>query len=378
MFNIIKETDILSPIPELKINRKARFQTLLGGAFSIMTFILIIIITIYFLNILFSRQDKTITYNIAPLQDQITHDMYKSPYAITVTDRLGFPFVNASRIYFMRSIVWTLTMTSNGMSNVPSPVSNEVCNLTKHFKGFEEQVKELPFINYNICPKPNQNMTLFGTFGSASKSSVLVHYIYKCQNDTKSGKTDCYDEKTIDTYLNFAYVHYKTIDYNMNHSNIEQPGQPYLRSDPLSISSSVFRRQFYTIRHIDYTSDLGLIFESKLTQNYYYYTDARESTDLSNLNSSTGGLLALVQFSMDPKMDFYTRNFLKAQTVLANVGGIIKALIAASQICTFVFNSELYYYELIQSLFKISTEKLEKETLKNKIQMRKSILEEVY
>lgn len=373
MLNLIKATDILSPIPELKINRKTRYQTVLGGVFSILTFVMILVTTGYFLNILFSRLDKTITYNIGPPKTNITQDMNKSPYAVLVVDRYGFPFANSSRIYSLRTIRWQLYMTANGLMTVPFPIQNEMCNITKHFSGFVDLVSNVPFMNIHNCPKPNQNLNIFGTFGEATGFSFLVHYVYKCQNDTKVGKTDCYDEKTIDTYLNFAYVHYKGIDFTLNHSNIDNPGQPYLRSDPLSISSSVYRRQFYTFRSVEYISDIGYIFESKVTQNYYTYTDAKESTDLSNLNSSTGGLIAFVQFSMDPKMDYYSRNFLKAQTVLANVGGIIKALIVASQICTVIFNTELYYYELIQSLFKISNEKLEKESTKNKIQMRKSV-----
>lgn len=63
----------------------------------------------------------------------------------------------------------------------------------------------------------------------------------------------------------------------------------------------------------------------------------------------------MVTMIMDSQVDYYSRSFQKGQNVLANVGGVIKGLMVMAQILTFFITNEMYYLELVSSLFRINS-----------------------
>ncbi len=103
----------------------------------------------------------------------------------------------------------------------------------------------------------------------------------------------------------------------------------------------------FNVRTVEYTTDYCFIFESKEDRTYFTIEEEKETID----TSITLGRIAFIQFSMHPKRDFYKRTYMKAQTLLANVGGLIKGLFAISNIFSFLFTKELYFLELVSSLF---------------------------
>jgi hypothetical protein len=207
-------------------------------------------------------------------------------------------------------------------------------------------------------------MILDQVFGSIKGFNFFSLFSRICTNNSAFNQT-CHDQSKIQRNLAGMLLNVKFPEYTFNHSNINNPGNLYLRSDIIPVGPSVFKKEIYTIRQVEYISDFGFIQESKTTQNYYYLSEYKESTDLSP-GSNNLRTFVYVQISMDPKSDSYLRIFMKAQTLLANIGGLIKGVLTCCEILTTLFLWELYYIDLISALFNVNNKKME-EKMSNKM-----------
>jgi hypothetical protein len=367
MERFILSQDILSPRPELKINRHRVFQTLLGGTVSLVGYILILITAGYFANILFSRREKSITYNVSPTPENSTLDIGSLPITYMTVDNFGYPIRNQSRYFTTNVMVWNLSEGDGKMtmSTVGTPIKIENCDYNKHFGIYKGYFESVPFLTDHFCIVPGQNVTLKNTFGSARGFSFFSIYLQICRNDTSINKTDCFPRSKIDKDLSGMFLNLKFLEYTFDHSNIDSPGNLYLRSDALPVGPSVYKRQVYTLKKVNYISDFGLIFQVNTNQTYYTFSENKESTDMS-LISNTFQTFVYLQFSLDSKAESYFRIFMKVQTLLANIGGVIKGVIFICQIITVIFTKELYYIDLVSALFQINEKKME-QSVNNKV-----------
>ncbi len=347
--------DFLSPRPELKIKGNTRFHTIIGAIFSILTLLLILSFSIYFFINFIIKQEKNIIH-ILGLNSNYSIDMNKIPFTLQVVDVNGLPFPEASRLFSIKTFYDMFLSEQVRVNFSPIEIKNEFCTASSNSLLNSKIFSNLGNLNKNLCPQPGQRISIYNEDNHFSK---LTHYVYRCKNDTISKKHDCFSEETINSLLKSAYFNYKSLDHTLNHSNIEAPFEPYLRSDFLQISSSTFKRHFYNLRPIEYTSDYGIIFESKETKFSFSYLDPKESTDLNNFGLEENPIAA-VHLSLDMKKEYYTRSFMKLQLLLAYIGGITQTVMIISQIFIYLVTYQFFYLELITSFFKINSNESDK------------------
>ena len=358
MKEYLLKLDLISPKPKMLIEGHNRYRTILGCIASLIAYILILVTTIYFTINLFYRTSKIITYNLYPTEDAL-FNISQSPYQVLITDRKGYPLKNQSRYFTFLTYHWNIVKYYNNTQYTEQIyIPSEACNLNNSFGEKQKLFEMVPYIEQHYCRVPGADIQINGAFGQVRNFSILTHFLLKCKNNTSINKTYCYSDEVIASYLYDINFNFKFLEYRLNHSNVENPGSLYLRSDVLPMSSSVVRKSFYSIRPITYTSDIGYIWEEKVTNNYFSYSDYKESTNINN--NDPDGLFAYVQLQMDSKFDDYQRTYMKAQTLLANIGGIVKGIMVIFNFLLGFITEEMYNLELISSLFNIQEEKINK------------------
>jgi hypothetical protein len=63
--------------------------------------------------------------------------------------------------------------------------------------------------------------------------------------------------------------------------------------------------------------------------------------------------IGAVGLMLGPKFESYQRNYIKLQSVLANIGGVFKAIMVIVHILNFEINKNLLVVEYINSFFKV-------------------------
>jgi len=361
MKKLILLTDFLGTAPNFKINSQSRYQTLFGGIISILTYMLILVAGGYFTDQLFNNKTKTITYNIVPSLNVI-QNISNFPYMIMLQNNFFYPFDDQSRYYYIHSEIWETKQTKEGGNSVVKTTRNvvkhEYCDLNKHFGEYKEYFKNVPYLEKHLCPVPGaNNLTLYGVYGSNSDYSYFTHYISRCLNNTvfNGNVTNCHEDAVIRKALENSFVSFKFLDMVLDHNDPINPGKFNLRSEALPVSSTIFKREWFVYRPVEYITDLGLVFEDYKNQSYFKVNPVRETVDLRTQGSIPGSF-AMVTSIMDSQYDSFSRSFMKAQQVLANLGGVIKGLAIIANIFTFIFVNEIYYFDLVKVLFDCSPE----------------------
>ncbi len=74
----------------------------------------------------------------------------------------------------------------------------------------------------------------------------------------------------------------------------------------------------YYIRNVFYNSDFGFIQNENLSQEYFKYSETKESISLKSKSDLVDlkDVLPNIQINMDPTKDVYNRKFMKIQTLL--------------------------------------------------------------
>jgi hypothetical protein len=354
--DMIKKFDFISEKPELYINSNTRFKTNYGGILGVSTVVLILAAAISFTYELLSLTQSKIFYNQIP-SDLTSFNYSSMPWAVMLQDSTFKPLEDEDRYYYILADIWEIKPDdSTGIIQLEtkvSPVKLERCDLNKHFGLFRQLFQNVPFLEHHFCPVPEENnITLYGSYGSIKPYSFLDVWISRCNNSTRVHKrSQCFDSERINKHLIQTYVSLKFIDFSINHKDNVKPEHEYLRSETLSVSTTVYKRNFFSLTNIEYNSDSGLIFKNNVLNTFYQFSESKEQVDLRP-EGSVPGSFAEITFMMDNKVDSYFRSYEKAQATLASVGGIAEGMIIIAKILNFILSRDLYFLELVKALFK--------------------------
>jgi hypothetical protein len=118
------------------------------------------------------------------------------------------------------------------------------------------------------------------------------------------------------------------------------------------MSSTIFQRIYFNLKNVYYETADGFVFDTsntvQFTQQDYIrlYADNRPS----GLYPETFGSI-FIQAS--DKVDVYNRSYVKLQTLLANIGGVVNGIITLASILVYILTTRLNSVNLIENLFKL-------------------------
>jgi hypothetical protein len=340
--------DYLGTKPSLFINGQISYRTTLGGIISIILSLCLIIGTSYFVRLLFSRETFTVETSEEYYTDSYA-DWSDRQLTITLLDKLGAPFPDSSRLFGVTSLWWKFveyTKPDNtlGIEMQMVPVNLEKCNLTKHFSDPSLYSYYVNFLSTSYCVAPNQNLNLTKPYGFPNSASMWF-WIHRCKNSTI--KKDCYPPEKIEQDLMNANVALTFKNFYFDHKKKENTGTPYIFSDAPIASSTNYRRIRYTLNEVEYKIDDGLIFPNTEQYNYVTFNNLRESIDFRTDPVVPGSLVG-ISFDMHVLKQKIKKNYYKFQNMLADLGGLYKALLTIITFFNGYFSDRFYFNEIIE------------------------------
>lgn len=348
----LKDLDFLGVSPTLYVTSSKWKKTNFGGIASILTAIILMTSIVYFFSEVLLRNSFSLIYNqTTDLNPILDYNPY--PFAIGFFDGMGnslSDFENQIRLYgeYYEVVPDPGEKIPNNLRS--KKIKFEKCdlqNFKNHFGNFSYLFKNMPRLKYYYClPLNKLNFTLYGTYADAlNAQSFFTVRVTKCFNSENTDlfpQVECLNRTIIDKNFSNVFLNLVYLDYELNHSNATSPGEIRSRSQSFPMSSSVYNKYFFKTKLIKYITDYGFLF-SQLKTDYYFQEDTVSlSTDL-RVNNSPIGLFGELNFSLSKKSDNYFRNYLKLQSALANIGGIVDGIfILCSLFVKFIMNDNYF------------------------------------
>jgi hypothetical protein len=335
--SIIKNFDMIGINPSLFINGSNTHKTFFGGILSVLSTFLILAGFGYFTNSLFSRSNFSIMQN---------DETNTSPYIDWSNPRIAFKIVNRTfgeipnldKIAGIFANYWYYD--TPGGSLLSREILLEPCNVSVHFPDNQDLWENK--VNGYTCVARNQSLPVRDTFGTSNYTG-MVFWIHKCINNINV--TNCATDDIITSTLNNVFVNLQFQDIYLDH-HLPIPAIPYIFSDNVQASLTVYKRTWYMFRNIEYYSDDSLFIPEDKQLNYFNFASLRDSTDLRTNPTVPGTFYAISINNANSKQKIY-RKYYKLQNMIADLGGIIKALLLAASVINYIFCKWTYLEELI-------------------------------
>ena len=354
---LIEIFDIYGKSYNFYIFSNEKYKSKIGSFFGFLSILAMLSISIFFILQLFNRSIIFVISNDDATMIPI-NNLTNTPIMLGLSDSKA-EFINADKLYNWSAnmLYYINKVGEDGLNNLTFSYVNielEKCDPQKHFTNYEGYFSIYNF-SYFYCFTPEKvNMTIFGKFGdSVNGWSMLEINILECD----SSYQDCYNQSYINSQLFSSYASIIYISNVIDNSNTTQPNKIKLQSTVLSINSLLKKTYNYYLRQNIYQSDFGYVFqefESTTFYTYDYYTE-----DVNFGAYYVGGNLGEISIRNSETISLYYRTFTKAQTVLANIGGIIKAIMILANIFVDFLTRRLDLNDIYNSIYLIKNEKKE-------------------
>jgi len=366
MMNInIKQYDILGVNPQLYVNSEKRKQTDIGGFTSIILIILLILLISYFFLEVFMRNSfSVISHQITDTQPKLNLTYF--PLSLGLVDKNAQLISLEGQVRIEADFREISQNYKQEIEKKITVITLEKCNKSVHFQHYSDLIdlNKFPFLEKFFClPGYLNNLTLLGNWGdSINPNSIINVNIYKCinnQNNFNISSEICKNETIINANLLHVYLNVLYVDFDIDHNDYENPGKPIIRSETFPLSSTTFN--IYNVRKkiVKYQTDTGFFFPD--TKKKIFFQDEGYNL-ITNIYSDyyLNGLFGKITISLSKKTDIVVRNYLKLQSALANIGGIVEGIFFIFSFITKYFMKKNYYSELGKSSYKFSEDPQEK------------------
>lgn len=344
---LISRFDYLSTKPSFYINGETSYKTTLGGMISFMFTLCIISGLCYFLNLLISKEGFTVEISEEYYPDSFA-DWTNIDLSILLLDKLGMPYRDQDRLFGVSSMWWKYEMDNSAKENLERNlktvnVKMEKCNVTNLSEN--SLLRNSKTLNISKCVASDQKFNITKMFG-VQNSSMMMFWVHRCMNS--STKNDCFPPEKIEQDLMNANAVIQFRNYYLDHKRTENIGMPYLYNDIPIVSSTNYRRVKYTLRETEYLVDTGLILPNIERYNYITYNNLRESIDFRKDPVIPGAVLG-ISFDMHILRQKIKKNYYKFQNMLADLGGLYKAILTIITFFNGYFSDRFYFNDIIES-----------------------------
>jgi len=326
----------------LRYRKSEKYSTISGIIFSILTFLIVISITIMYSLDLIYHTGFNIMLNYTPILKKTLIDFSKTPFMIG--------FVNWSRTHQkLNSSYLSLTFDKNVhntfinkdgfyvMERISTPIKLEVCNPKIHYIGKNEFMNDFEY-NKFLCPHNEQNLSLSGRFGdNINGYDILEIHLNKCENKSDN-LVICKSNEEIDEYIKNSYLEIIYLSQSAEHNNYTYPITEFVKNELYVVAKGNTKRYYQYFSLAEYISDNGIFFKKKKKFSFFETENTRldfvQEEDQEYYSSSA---LLEVAFTCTDRKNVYTRTYVKIQDVMRNIGGFIDLIYIIFQfICTFL------------------------------------------
>jgi hypothetical protein len=347
-FQFLENIDFLGVKPSFVFKKRNLHQTLIGGYLSLLTALISLASIGYFLNILLSRTNYSVTMfesrNDFPFKNWTNEQI-----SVILVDRFMNEITEWDRLFGYYADAWWNKPNIDPLTgrtfykNEIKKVDLEQCNVTNHFQGEENLWRDQKLINSSICIKRNQDLPVQFLFGDQNFTSI-VFWIHRCRNSTL--KTNCFPKEKIEKDLENVFLQVRFKDYYVDHNDLNEPEKPYIYSDMVQASSTAYKRTWYYFSNVIYESDSALIFSETNTRYLNVFSGTRDGTDLRT-SATIPGTFSVASFYNHPIKQTYKRKYYKIPNMMADTGGIVSGIMSLSRLIFYFTSWNLFFQDLI-------------------------------
>jgi len=361
-FNL-KNYDILSVNPQLYVESEKRQKTEFGGFTSVILVMILMASMVYFFLEVFLRNSFLVIYN------QITDsrpvlNFTNLPIGLALFDSQAKLVDMEGQVRIFAEFHEISADKNREVLHKIIKIKLERCNISNHLGEYKDYFKKNPLLEKYWCiPKGKYNLTLHGNWAdSVNSNSYLLLKISKCFNteDTYLFPTQiCKNMTLIDSNLLQVFLNIFYLDNDIDHNNYENPGQLISKSETFALSSTSYSSYYIKKKIVKYQTDSGFLFSNLRNENFFQEDTLSMITDLS-VNKSPTGLFGNINISLSKKTDIFFRGYIKLQSALANIGGIVEGIFFFFSAIMKLLMKRYYYTELGKSAYKFSADPIDK------------------
>ena len=343
LHNFNSMIDLYGFKPHLFINGYNKKGTAIGIIFSLITWIFMITITVYYCNKLFiSKELRTLSsVRSATSSDTVLINKDNFFFAFALED----PHYN---VYIDEEVYYPEVFFKHGVRNAQgqfdysdsTQLITEKCSEEYFGEKFQDLITSFPLDNM-YCIK-NLNHTLTGSF-AADEYSFIVLNLFPCKNDT--GKK-CKPQERLDYYLDGAFFTFQYQNFIFDPNDFDEPFKPKIGDYMTTISKKYFKNIYIYLKKHLLSTDTGLIFESKKENHMTLYD---YGSDLLSFQTSNNFMQLTFRMSLD--VDEVSRSYTKAQTIISYIGGFITFLQTIFTLLTDLLMNNFIYEKIINKIF---------------------------
>jgi hypothetical protein len=131
--------------------------------------------------------------------------------------------------------------------------------------------------------------------------------------------------------------------------------KPYLTQFIFKFSLDIYLRYLLQLQPVKYDIDLGYIFEDVSTYESYRYLAYTMQVDsvkkIDGVFNKNKHKFGMIDITLAEEQRVFSREYVKLQTVAANIGGVAKFFLTASQILMFYYSKQLFISDFANSIF---------------------------
>ena len=328
------------------------FNTTLGIFLSIFSYILVILVSLFYALDLFNKSSFSLTTNTIQIDGEYYLNFSNIPILFSFSDLNGTSktldptLVNLKFTHQMNKPV-----SINGKNYISSSFNEielEECKINNiNSKLFEEGYN----INNYMCIKKGQNFYINGRFGDTTIGfSFLQITLNKCQNGSN---IICKSEEEINKYFQNSYLNLIYLSYSVNHYNVSHPIIDIYRNDGFSLSFHYLRRYFYYFSPSIYESHKGLFFTNVKYHKFFEFEliypdiiDKDVNIDYTKNNPS----MVEIFITFYCREKYYVRKYVTLQDVLGNIGGFLDITFLIFQYFSVYFSEKSFICDLMNTI----------------------------
>ena len=335
-----------------KNQRKA--SSLTSKIFSIISYIIILILILFYIIEIYNHTNLNVVICQKYLFENYLLNFSEIPILIGIKN-MNNELEEIDNNYYSLKIETNenVPFFKNGTKNIKNIVTNielEKCNKNLLNNQIFSQISTQE-LNYLYCIKPNQNLSFYGRhfdFLNGFKSVDII--LSKCNNETNNNQCKSQNEINEKIFQHHLFFYY--ISHKVNHLNISNPVQTYLKYEEYLVSQKFIKYFYYKILPSIYTTMTGFIFEKSKEYFFYEYHgtefDVLEN-DLSDNNNNSNVLLH-IYLTSDCHINHYYRSYTQIKDIIAKMGGIIDIIFILFQVVTNYLSKKSIHIEMINNL----------------------------
>ncbi len=338
--------DMYGYTPYLFIGGYKRNGSLLGLLSTLLSIIIGVSISSYFILELFNKKNFTVITSETNPEGIESIKLTKNTFYFSfyLQDPISYKPIVDESIYYPK-VYYKIAKRNEkeGFIWTQKPLEYGKCELND----FDENYQKL-FMNYNLenmyCIK-NLNESIKGVFTKDEYSFIFVEF-YECKNSTE--KFNCKSQNEINYYLNGTFMAIDFQDISIDPNNFLYPIIPKVGQFYTTLSKNYFKEIHLYFKKILIETDKGLIFNEIENKEYAQYDHNEDMLSFKALEN--GGFLEFsIKFA--DKITKFSRSYTKAQTVISNIGGFIQFIQTSFWILSYIFIENTVFQKIINKIF---------------------------